>query len=195
MNPLRDSLETLTGLHPTVEAVEKLTRFGDWLVTEAIPAGGLGPNEGSDVVNRHLLGSAAFSIGFPQPPDTCWDLGSGVGLPGIVLAVLWPQTRMVLVDRSQRRCDLARRAARILDIGVDVEVGDIAGLEVRAEAIVSRATIPAARLLPMIERLLAPGGVAVVSGSDTVPGPPFLAITIPQGVLDTPPKLLMMRSP
>jgi 16S rRNA (guanine527-N7)-methyltransferase len=192
---LRDSLKALTGLHPSVEAVEKLTRFADWLVEEAIPSGGLGPNEGANVVDRHILGSAAFSIGFPQAPGTCWDLGSGVGLPGLVLAVLWPQTRMVLVDRSQRRCDQARRAARILDVGVDVEVGDIAELDVRAEAIVSRATIPAVRLVPILERLLVPGGVAVVSGSEALPSPPFLAITIPQGVLDTPPKLLMMRSP
>jgi 16S rRNA G527 N7-methylase RsmG len=102
---------------------------------------------------------------------------------------------MVLVDRSQKRCDLARRAVRIIDIAVEVEVAEIAELDVRVEAVVSRAAIPASRLVPILERLLIPGGVAVVSGSDSVPGPPFLAITIPQGVLDTPPKLLMMRSP
>ena len=195
MNPLQDSLEALTGLRPTLEAVEKLRTFADWLVAEAVPNGGLGPNEAKNVVDRHILGSAAFSIGFPQPPESGWDLGSGVGIPGMVLAVLWPQTRMRLVDRSQRRCDLARRAARILGVVVDVEVADISELDVRAEAIVSRATIPAVRFVPILERLLVPGGVAVVSGSDAVPGPPFLAITIPQGVLDTPPKLLMMRSP
>jgi 16S rRNA (guanine527-N7)-methyltransferase len=192
---LRESLEALTGLVPTVEAVEKLTTFADWLVTEAIPAGGLGPNEAANVVERHILGSSAFAIGFPHPPEICWDLGSGVGLPGIVLAVLWPETRMVLVDRSQKRSDQARRAARILDLAVDVEVGDIAGVDVQTEAIVSRATIPAVELLPILERLLVPGGVAVVSGSDSAPPPPFLAITIPKGVLDTPPRLLMMRSP
>lgn len=195
MNPLRDSLEALTGLHPSSEAVEKLTRLADWLVSEAIPEGGVGPNEAENIVDRHILGSAAFSIGFPQPPEICWDFGSGVGLPGLVLAILWPQTRLVLVDRSQKRCDLARRASRILDVGLDIRVGDIAELDVQAEAIVSRATIPAMRLLPVLERLLAPGGVAVISGSDAIPLSPFVAITIPQGVLDTPPKLLMMRSP
>lgn len=195
MNPLRDALEALTGLHPSVEAVEKLTSLADWLVTEAIPNGGLGPNEAQNVVDRHILGSAAFSIGFPQVPDICWDLGSGVGLPGMVLAILWPQSRLVLVDRSQRRCDLARRASRVIGVGLDIKNCDLGELDIRAEAIVSRATLPAVRLLPVLERLLDPGGVAVISGSEAVPPSPFVAITIPQGVLDTPPKLLMMRSP
>lgn len=192
---MRDSVEALTGLYLPLEALEKLTRLADWLVTEAIPSGGLGPNEAKNVVDRHILGSAAFAIGFPQPPETCWDLGSGVGLPGMVLAVLWPETRMMLVDRSQRRCDQARRVARILDVVVEVLVGDVTELELRAQAIVSRAAVPAIRFLPILERLLVPGGVAVVSGSEVDAGPPFLAITIPKGVLDTPPRLLMMRSP
>ena len=195
MNPLRDSLEALTGLRPSNEAVDKLATLADWLVTEAIPSGGLGPNEAENVVDRHILGSAAFSLGFPQAPVRCWDLGSGVGLPGLVLAILWPQTSVVLIDRSQRRCDLARRAARILDIAVDINVGEIADLDIRVEAIVSRATMPAAKFLPILERLLAPSGVAVVSGSEASPPPPYIAITIPQGVLDTPPRVLMMRAP
>jgi hypothetical protein len=55
--------------------------------------------------------------------------------------------------------------------------------------------MPAWRLLPILERLLAPGGVAVVSGSKETATTPFLAITIPKGVLDPPPRLLMMRQP
>ena len=195
MNPLQDSLESLTRSRPSNETVEKLVTLADWLVTEAIPQGGLGPNEAENVIDRHILGSAAFALGFPQAPATCWDLGSGVGLPGLVLAILWPQTSLVLIDRSQRRCDLARRASRILDVALDIRVGDIADLDLAAEAIVSRATIPAAKFAPILERLLAPGGVAVVSGSEASPPPPYIAITIPQGVLDTPPRLLMMRSP
>lgn len=194
MNPLRDSLEALTGLQPSSEAVDKLTTLAEWLVVEAIPNGGIGPNEATNVVDRHILGSAAFAIGFPQPPAECWDVGSGVGLPGLVLAILWPMSQMLLIDRSQKRCDLARRASRIVDVDVDIQVCDVAFLDTRTAALVSRATMPASRLLPIIERLLAPGGVAVVSGSGADSTPPFLAITIPQGVLDTPPRILMMRS-
>lgn len=193
MNPLRGSIEALTGQRPTDEVIGKLTTLAEWLVAEAIPQGGLGPNEATDVVNRHILGSAAFSLGFPKPPSVCWDLGTGVGLPGLVLAVLWPTTRMVLIDRSQMRCDLARRASRIIDVAVEVKNFDLEELNAQTEAIVSRATVPALRLLSILEGLLAPGGVAVVSGSKATPTPPFLAITIPKGVLYPPPRLLMMR--
>jgi len=195
VNPLRGSIEALTGHQPTDEAIGKLTSLAKWLVTEAIPQGGLGPNEATDVLNHHIVGSAAFSLGFPQPPSVCWDLGTGVGLPGLVLAVLWPNTRMVLIDRSQKRCDLARRASRIIDVAVEVENTDLEELNPQTEAIVSRATMPASRLLPILERLLAPRGVAVVSGSKETATTPFLAITIPKGVLDPPPRLLMMRQP
>jgi 16S rRNA G527 N7-methylase RsmG len=195
VNPWRESLEALTGLRPSSETVGKLRRLADWLVSEAIPQGGLGPNEADNVIERHILGSAVFSIGFSQPPQICWDLGSGVGLPGMVLAALWPGTRVRLVDRSQKRCDMARRASRIVGIEVEVEMADITDLGGRVEAIVSRAAAPALRILPILETLLAPGGTAVVSGSEASPVPPFVAITIPQGVLDTPPRLLMMRSP
>jgi 16S rRNA (guanine527-N7)-methyltransferase len=195
VNPLRGSIEVLTGHQPTDEAIGKLTSLAKWLVTEAIPQGGLGPNEATDVLNRHIVGSVAFSLGFPQPPSVCWDLGTGVGLPGLVLAVLWPNTRMVLIDRSQKRCDLARRASRIIDVAVEVENTDLEELNPQTEAIVSRATMPASRLLPILERLLAPRGVAVVSGSKETATTPFLAITIPKGVLDPPPRLLMMRQP
>jgi 16S rRNA (guanine527-N7)-methyltransferase len=195
VNPLRGSIEALAGHQPTDEVVGKLTSLAEWLVTEAIPTGGLGPNEATDVLGHHIVGSAAFSLGFPQPPSVCWDLGTGVGLPGLVLAVLWPNTRMVLIDRSQKRCDLARRASRIIDVAVEVENTDLEELNTQTEAIVSRATMPASRLLPILERLLAPGGVAVVSGSKETATTPFLAITIPKGVLDPPPRLLMMRQP
>jgi hypothetical protein len=80
-------------------------------------------------------------------------------------------------------------------VAVEVENTDLELLNPQTEAIVSRATMPASRLLPILERLLAPRGVAVVSGSKETTTTPFLAITIPKGVLDPPPRLLMMRQP
>ncbi len=193
MNPLRERLGALTGLRPDLASLGKLASLSEWLVAEAIPQGGLGPNEATEVLDRHLLGSAAFSIGFSQPPSICWDLGSGAGLPGLVLALLWPTTRMVLIDRSQKRCDLVRRAARIIEVDVQIDNRDFADLAGGTGAIVSRAAMPPAGILPILERLLTPGGVAVISGSQQKAPPPYIAITIPKGVLDPPPRLLMMR--
>jgi 16S rRNA (guanine527-N7)-methyltransferase len=186
------ALEKL-GIQPSVEVVAALERLADWLATEGIAGGGLGPGEAEVIWQRHLLDSAVYSIGWPKGPRECWDLGSGVGLPGLVLAILWPHTRVLLIDRSGRRCDLARRAARVTGVEVDVRKAEIAELVGQVEAIVSRAAIPADRLRPVLERLLAPGGRAVISGGGT-PVDGFEHLEVPPGVLDRPSRLLMMRA-
>ncbi len=79
-------------------------------------------------------------------------------------------------------------------IGLEVatEVVAIEDLDGPLEAIVSRAAMPANRLLPHLRRLLKPGGLAVVSGSgEEVRG--YEEMAIPAGILDHSARLLMMR--
>lgn len=53
------------------------------------------------------------------------DLGSGGGLPGLVLFEAWPGARGVLLDAQRRRCDFLERAVATLDLAgrVSVECG------------------------------------------------------------------------
>ncbi|NOX23267.1 MAG: hypothetical protein GXP36_09275 [Actinobacteria bacterium] len=98
---------------------EQLTSYAAWLADEAIVAGGIGPDEGTRLWDRHILDSAAFVAVLDdrlQDGVAIVDIGSGVGLPGIVLAILLPDTPVTLLDRSQRRHGLQRRAIRILDL-------------------------------------------------------------------------------
>jgi len=137
--------------------------FAGWLGTEGADAGGIGPHESSRLWDRHLLDSAAFSTCWSTPPTECLDLGSGAGLPGIVLAILWPGTEMLLVDRSGRRARLMRRAIRILGLeNVSVVQRDVFELAGEREALVMRATLPPASAAGLCGDLLAPGGQAVV---------------------------------
>jgi len=151
------------GIDPSIGQVAQLEDLGDWLRVEALPAGGIGPLEGHRIDDRHLADSIVYAAAWGAPPRHCWDLGTGAGLPGLVLAILWPRCRFTLVDRSARKIDLVRRAARILGLEVDTRVASIASLEGQTEAIVSRALMPASTLLPHLRRLLAPLGRAVVS--------------------------------
>jgi 16S rRNA G527 N7-methylase RsmG len=117
-----------------------------------------------------------------------------VGLPGLALAVVWPQTELTLIDRSQKRLDLARRGARVCGIEVATRLADLEGLGGPVAAIVSRAARPASQLAPLLKRLLLPGGRAVVSGSRGPAPPGFIDLVVPpwEGSLDPAPRLLMM---
>jgi 16S rRNA (guanine527-N7)-methyltransferase len=180
------------GVEPDSRQEAQLDLLADWLTAEAVVAGGVGPGESTRIYSRHLADAAIYASVWDTPPNRAWDLGTGVGLPGLVLAILWPRCRVTLIDRSQRRIDLTRRAARIVEVDVDAEVASIESLGGSMEAIVSRAAMPPARMRPYLQRLLAPGGVAVVSGSGSrVAG--YEEVMVPEGILDHDPKLLMMR--
>lgn len=142
-----------------------LARYRDWLIAEALPAGGIGPAEATRIDDRHIADSLLFAIPM-VPPDEIWDLGSGVGLPGIPLAIMFPDTAVTLIDRSGRGVELMRRAIRILDLdNVRVEQRGVDELSGLTTTIVSRACLPPERMRTVVERHLGPGGMAVVGGS------------------------------
>jgi 16S rRNA (guanine527-N7)-methyltransferase len=147
---------------------ELLSRYASWLIEEAIPAGGLGPGEASRVLERHVADSLAFSAGLSSAPSVVLDLGSGVGLPGIPLAILRPETEFVLVDRSGRRTDLAARAVRILGIeNVRTHMASFEAWDAPCDGIVSRAALPLDSAYPLVRRLLKADGAAVLGLSRT----------------------------
>lgn len=193
MNPVLQTSLAFAGIDPSDDQVAQLSSFGDWLRLEALPAGVIGPSEGSRIEDRHLADSIVYAAAWKSPPRECWDLGTGGGLPGLVLAILWPRCRFTLVDRSARKIDLVRRGARILGVEVDTRVTSIGRLEGRVGAVVSRALMPASALRPHLERLLMPGGLAVVSGSG-VPVSGYEEMRVPAGILDHSARLLMMRA-
>ena len=184
------------------EQLASLVSYADWLIEEAIPAGAIGPNEANRIFDRHVADSLVFAAGWLESPATLIDVGSGVGLPGIPLAIASPETSVTLLDRSQRQTDLARRAIRILALEeVSVVTGDAAHHHQRYEAAVFRASYPADQALAVAVRLLEPNGVAVI-GLHRGPSQPTIPDAIPdtkieiletnEGILDSPAWLLRM---
>lgn len=174
-----------------------LADYRDWLISEALPAGGIGPAEGVRIDQRHIADSLIFAAPI-QESDGIWDLGSGVGLPGIPLAIIFPRTPVVLIDRSLRRVDLMRRAVRILELAnVRVEHREMRRLQGSSPTIVSRATLPPEDIVQVVKRHLDPGGVAIVGGSWSQK--PVAAgweiLQIPSDILDHDVWLLIMRRP
>jgi 16S rRNA (guanine527-N7)-methyltransferase len=147
--------------------VALLGRFHTWLGSESMRAGGVGPDEETRLWDRHIADSLVFSLALTAA-DTCIDLGSGTGLPGIPLAVAHPHIEFTLLDRSGRRCDLMRRSVAILDLpNCIVRQQDIADVADRFDAVVSRAAIPPKLLMIHVKRILKPRGIALVGLSRT----------------------------
>lgn len=191
-----DAIAGYLGVELTQNQIDLLHTYRDWLVAEAIPAGGLGPDEADRVNERHIGDSLVFFRFLGSRPEV-WDLGSGVGLPGIPLAILSPNSSFSLIDRSGRRCDLMKRAVRVLGLGnVEVVQEEIDELVGPTDAIVSRGTHPPLRMLSTVRRLLKPHGVAVVAGSWKSPPAEegWETIEVPAEVLDHTVWILMMRN-
>ena len=99
------------------------------------------------------------------------DLGSGGGLPGLVIAVGVPEVRVVLLDASERRTDALRRAVSALALGQRVEVwrgrAEQFGRDERCrgafDAVVSRGFGPPGVTAECAAPFLAVGGQLVVS--------------------------------
>lgn len=198
-----DRAASWAGLRLDPSERRALGNFGEWLVAEGIEAGGLGPLEGPRIVDRHLADSLVFAGVWGATPSRVLDVGSGVGLPGIPLAITHPKSTFTLVDRSGRRCQLARRAVRVLGLqNVSVEQGDIA-FEARTwPAVLFRASLPPERALETAPPLLEPNGYGVVALSRTAapgavpPSPPGTKLDLVRtdpGVLDSPAWFLRMR--
>jgi 16S rRNA (guanine527-N7)-methyltransferase len=180
-----------------------LADYGQWLTSEGVEAGAIGPLEASRIIDRHLADSLVFAGAWDEAPRKILDVGAGVGLPGIPLAITHPRTDFVLLDRSERRCRLARRAVRILGLqNVVVEQRDVESESGAWPAVLFRASLPPERALVVASPLLDDDGCAVVGLSrSTAPAvlPPAPAGTdldllcTGPGVLDSPAWLLRMR--
>lgn len=184
------------GLELNSEQLRSLRRYGDWLRSESIAAGGIGPDEGDRIEKRHLADSLLFASQIPHDTSRILDLGTGVGLPGVPLAIALPDIDFVLVDRSRRRIDLLKRAIRILDLeNCTVVQGNIESIDRSAPVVVARASLPPGEMRLAAQRLLRPGGLAILAGSwrERPEHPGWETIEIPADVLDQPVWLLIMR--
>lgn len=130
--------------------------------------GFLGPGP----VPAHIEHATGFvhAVGSP-PPGRVVDLGSGGGIPGLVLALAWPDTAFLLVESRQRRAAFLEQAATTLGVGGRVRVAhdraEVVGRDPAwrgwADVVVSRSFGPPAVTAECAAPLLAPGGRLVVS--------------------------------
>ncbi len=122
-------------------------RFVHHLVTTGVDQGLLGPREVGRIWTRHVLNCAAVAELLP-PRAAVVDVGSGAGLPGLVLGIARPDLRVTLVEPMERRCRWLCDVADDLGVVVTVHRGraeEVAGT-VSGDVVTARAVAPLDRL-------------------------------------------------
>ena len=116
------------------------------------------PRAAEELESRHVPECLALARMLPDGPGRLVDVGSGGGLPGIVIAIARPDLRVTLLESTRKKAEFLRATARSL--GLDVEV-----VNERAETLsgdfdlaTARAVAPLDRLIPWVMPLLRSGG-------------------------------------
>ncbi len=88
------------------------------VLSEARTLGFLGPGE----IERHVAHARGYAQAVAGVPRRVLDLGSGGGVPGLVLASVWPTATVVLLESASRRTDFLSSAVARLGLGARVAV-------------------------------------------------------------------------
>jgi 16S rRNA (guanine527-N7)-methyltransferase len=143
------SRETLRQLEDYLELMERWQRAINLV----------GPKTLADPWRRHILDSAQLFLHLPKKTGAVYDLGSGAGLPGLVLAIMG-RDDLHLVESDRRKGQFLKEVVRSLDLHVHVHVQRIETLPARcADVIIARALAPLPRLLDLVFPLLRPASV------------------------------------
>ncbi len=142
------------------ETLQKLDQYAKMIRRWTARINLISPRTASDVMGHHIQDCAHVLLA-NDIPGRWLDLGSGAGLPGLVVAIQNPAMAVTLMEADQRKAVFLREAARQLEIPVTVITQRIESAPPQAAQYVSaRALAPLPRLLAYVDRHLAPGGIA-----------------------------------
>ncbi|MEM6758878.1 MAG: 16S rRNA (guanine(527)-N(7))-methyltransferase RsmG [Pseudomonadota bacterium] len=145
------------------ETLEALAHYGELIRKWTHKINLVSHNTLSDLETRHIWDSAQI---FNADSGKLVDVGSGAGLPGVVLAILRKgdgiSGKTVLIESDQRKCAFLRTCARELGLDVDIIASRIEAAEPQsADIFCARALASLTVLLGFAERHLNPGGYCI----------------------------------
>ncbi|WP_426186589.1 16S rRNA (guanine(527)-N(7))-methyltransferase RsmG [Microbacterium sp. TWP3-1-2b2] len=147
------------------DRIDIARKFTTALAEQGEERGLIGPLELPRLWTRHILNSA---IAAPLFHGTAADIGSGAGLPGLVLAIARPDVSWTLVEPMERRVNWLNK--QVADLGLEnVEVLRSRAEDVRAvgtfDFVTARAVSALRTLIPFTAPLLRDGGeLALLKG-------------------------------
>ena len=130
---------------------EAIHAYAEFLTTAGIERGLIGPREGERIWERHIFNCLPVTQLLPQGASL-FDIGSGAGLPGIVIALARPDLKVTLIEPLERRVEFLNEAvAAIAAGGVEIEVirGRAQDVKKSADFVTARAVAPMEKLKKM----------------------------------------------
>jgi 16S rRNA (guanine527-N7)-methyltransferase len=136
--------------------------FARILATRGVEQGLIGPHEVPRLWDRHLLNCAVVAELIGDRDRTLVDIGSGAGLPGIVLAMIRPELDVTLLEPMERRCRFLSECVTELGLAnASVLRGRAEDTVLRADVATARAVAPLDRLAGLTAGLVRPGGMVL----------------------------------
>ncbi|PPH14687.1 16S rRNA (guanine(527)-N(7))-methyltransferase RsmG [Rathayibacter sp. AY1G1] len=165
MNGVESTLEAEPAAAAAIagDRLPLLRRFTEALADQGEERGLIGPLELPRLWTRHVLNSALVAP--LLRPGLVGDVGSGAGLPGLVLAIVRPDVRFVLIEPMERRVVWLQE--QVDGLGIE----NVSVLRARAEEaelaepldqVTARAVSALSKLIPLTAPLLRPGGELVL---------------------------------
>jgi 16S rRNA (guanine527-N7)-methyltransferase len=149
---------TITKYFPGQE--DAIRAYAEFLITAGIERGLIGPREGERIWERHIFNCLPITQLLPQGASL-FDIGSGAGLPGIVIALARPDLKVTLIEPLERRVEFLNEAvAAIAAGGVEIAVirGRAQDVKKSADFVTARAVAPMEKLKKISWHMVKTGG-------------------------------------
>ena len=147
-------LETLNVSRETFPALEE---FRSLLLTENKKINLISKSTEKDSIKRHIIDSAQIIDIIDKNTKTCLDIGSGSGLPGVVLAIIFKKKgskiKFELYEKSQKKSNFLRKMIKHFELNAEEKQKNIfEQKELEADIIVARAFKPLQTILELINK-------------------------------------------
>jgi len=145
---MRSAIEAVAGRDVSRETIDLLGRYVALLTQENERQNLIARSTIDDIWQRHIADSAQL-VRFAPRPDSSWlDIGSGAGLPGLVIAIL-TEGPMTLVEPRRLRVEFLARAVQALGLS-----GRVAVHAAKVERIAGKFDVITARAVASVDSLL-----------------------------------------
>ena len=136
---------------------EQIQRYAELLSSTGIERGLIGPKEGDRIWERHIANCIPITTIIPNGVRVA-DIGSGAGLPGIVIALARPDLKVSLIEPLQRRVDFLNEVVAELALEVEVIRGRAERVKKQFEIVTARAVAPLEKLIQISWHMIPRGG-------------------------------------